>query len=349
MSADKPNVGQQFEQLPLYSHEESSWPPAKEPHMMSPEEFETHPDTVFHASYRRLPEPGETYRSNFNGIHAGTEQSALERISTMGPFKPELVVSPEKAPNADQQEKEEQNLHRYAEGLRADQGRYDPPRAVVHALNLKRYGVQNLDNPLSDWEANGLGRGELDAGPVAYKNEVEDKSSVSVVMKGKNFGPLSHRQYVDEAVKHGKWDEVHPTTKAAYRDGSLGMQTTTPEEMTKKFDDQDIHSQHSEGLFPYVDITRSDSSRPVSREELDQIAGPYGDDDDADAPSNRYDRVNQRYMKLNNIQDRSNWDQDSDVAERLAHVTVADLPTSKPRLSELGDLRRGRQFAGVTP
>jgi len=351
------NVGQQFEQLPLYSHEESSWPPAKEPHMMSPEEFENDPHTVFHASYKRLPREGETYRSTYRGIHAGTEQAALERIANLrshhGGYSAHQMVLPELAPNADQQAREEQDLEGHARALRADRGMYDPPRAVVQAVNLKRYGVDNLTKPFSDSEANK--RAEFDK-PFAYTNAVEDPSSMSVVIPKRNPGPLTHEHYVDEAISQGRESEVHPTTMAMYKSGHLGMDVVDPDQVAKQLEENDLYNQHSDGLFPYETGHAENGKRVVdrllSREDVKNIAGVYGDDkelDAADHESSPWQRFSKRVSYINQASQRANLSGDSAAADEIYQIDRATQPAKSDRLSERGDLRRGRQFTEVTP
>jgi hypothetical protein len=285
-------VSRQFEQMEMFPdhkfEEQPLW-------RMSPTQFENHPQTVFHASYRTLPPRGERLDiesqtgalmhtgSDYPGLHAGTEQAALERAASvsrgtyedatllrdMSRFTPEDV----KAARADH----------------TDPREVPRPSMVMHPLNVSanppRSGYRgDVDHPLEDPDANDSSAWTSGKHPMAYENSAEDKHSLSVVFP--QLGTVSHSDYVDAALARGESkSKMHPLTRHLYETGRLDNFRRIAEEdidQVRSHDEQHRDA-HNEGLFPFQAVPQVpqltvtgrwfhtgqwDHARLLSREEV---------------------------------------------------------------------------------
>lgn len=232
-------VGKQFEQLPLFGDHI----PSLQPHQMSPERFSDDPMTVFHSSFLRNPTAHHYPSDEHPGFHAGTEQSALERIAVKGPYFP--------GSNHD-------------DALLADPVNR---RSAVHRYHLR--SVDRLDNPMSDEEANDRDVVHFLKSPTAYRNIHEDEGSLSVVAPTPMRLGARQSEFVGAAIQEGRKHEVHPRTLALYEKGVLDTYDLHDPETAQKQVWRDAAS--SDRLFPYQ--VRS-TKRPVSREEIAEHASP---------------------------------------------------------------------------
>lgn len=330
----------QGEQLRLYSPEEYNFPRLKEPHEMSPEEFRNDPDTVFHANYLAFPQPGKkpAWMGQYHGIHAGTEQAAMERAAGMPPFYGDGVKT------------RKRGIDPYSLAADGQRGR----SMVVHALNLRPYNIENLDNPVSDAAGNDK-MATLGGVIRAYKNVAEDKGSTSVVIPEKIPGPMTHSHFVDAAIKAGLGHQVHPETMMAYQAGDLDtyQKTSGPEAMEVTRGARDS----SPSLFPYVNQVTGSLH---SREEVARMAGRDPDDPSiytdvtAQTPAARYNfgQTLAKEAKENTQQDYFENQSDENLrtalsASHLAPVGESLYQQPKVRISNRGDIRKGRQFDGI--
>lgn len=322
-------LGSQFTDVPLFTEEEH---PTRriEPHQMSPEQFRAHPDTVFHATYQPLPDVGTSYEhpsqnGGYTGVHTGTEQSALERLAGLGPWRSD--------PHGWKDSPEGESV-----------------KATLHALNLSRYGIDRIDDPISDVAANDLSNVKSMQRPTAYKNDYEDKHSLSVIIP-RIPGPVTHSDFVKEAIDNGRRHEVHPRTLALYDRGLLEPKVhytearslvagTTPED-------------HAGGLFPFVlknknaksetlasretvtkDIRRGFPTTMNAREvhSSERVAHYEDSTRDRSTFAATYNRV----MGAHAMANRTSADQ---IYEGLPY-----MPMVQERVSEHGDIRRGRDL-----
>ena len=326
-------------QLPLYTPEEHEFPRLKEPHEMSPEEFRNHPDTVFHANYMKFPNPGEKneWAYGFSGIHAGTEQAAAERAAVLGRYRGMNTAS----------------------SIIADQEGYQTrgePKIVMHALHLGPYDVKHLDNPISDGEANQV---HAPLGPHirAYENEHEDDGSTSVVMPPTPPGPMTHSQYVDAAIEAGKGRQMHPETKMAHEAGVLDTYVKTSSEEAAKAVFPGKARSNQPSLFPFSTIWGPHHAQQMihSREEVAKLAGTDPNSRDlysdvnASSPHEAIEHLGDNLFeaKVHSDIDWENPDNNNKALGKLMSMGVNTEYRGTQRVSDRGDLRRGRQFRDV--
>jgi hypothetical protein len=258
-------IGKQFEQPGLFPEHEAGIKGS--PATQTPEEFRDDPDTVFHASYVKIPRDSRIMREH-PGLHAGTYQSALERALSYG--KPYNDLDPE---------------------TRADGHEFDDPanaKIVVHPLSLRANPLPKGDEygstsrPTSDWDANDESVLARHKGPFAYENAAEDEGSLSVVWPRDSVPDNLHQsEWVHDAVREnaraGRPPHygIHPRTYAMYTSGTLdNYDQHTHREITKSLHPQSSLEQHNGGLYPYQlydrearGLDRTRSVRLASREE----------------------------------------------------------------------------------
>lgn len=313
---------------------------------MSPEEFRNHPDTVFHANYMKFPAPGEKneWSEGFSGIHAGTEQAATERAAVLGRYRGMNTAS----------------------SIIADQEGYQTrgePKIVMHALHLGPYDVKHLDDPISDGEANQV-HAPLEPHIRAYHNEHEDEGSTSVVMPPSTRGPMTHSQYVDAAIQAGKGRQMHPETKMAHEAGVLDtyVKTSSEEAAQKVF--PGVAQIHQPSLFPFATEwgTHPTQKRLHSREEVATLAGmdpnsrKLYSDVTASSPHEAIEHLKanlawaifrQGNGGTSDVDSMENPNNNKKALGKLMSMGVNTEYRGKLRVSDRGDLRRGRQFRDV--
>ena len=189
----------------------------KEPHQMSPTEFISHPDTLYHSSIRPNIDAFEgDYGSDADPspfllerrLHAGTELAALQRAHQHMPYQNSGASSDD-------------------EDYGTDEPYYD--YAHIHAVHVPKNDFDNrTTTPVSDTTANS--DRETKNKNLYYNNDFEDTSSLSVVANkahGNEVPAYTHSDYVAQAIANGKGHEVHPTTMAMYNSGALSRPLDT--------------------------------------------------------------------------------------------------------------------------
>jgi hypothetical protein len=352
-----PPASKQFEQLDMFPdhkfEEQPLW-------RMSPTQFENHPQTVFHASYRALPPRGERLDietanggirhtgSDYPGLHAGTEQAALERATTVAsrPYEDSVLM---------------QDMTRFTpddvKAARADHT--DPrevsrPSLVMHPLNVSdrppSEGLGSVEYPMSDPDANDAAAWPTRRGPMIYENTSEDKKSLSVVFP--QLGTVSHSDYVDAALARGESkSKLHPLTRHLYETGRLdNFRHITQEDMDQvRSHDEQHRDAHNEGLFPFEAVPQMpkvnlsgrsytagqfENARLLSREEVFHGAAldrSYAED--------------ALQMVKNGVDHNSvratGRDEDNKPVDTHAKIEQVLVPIGKrERVSTRGDLRR---------
>jgi hypothetical protein len=92
--------------------------------------------------------------------------------------------------------------------------------------------------------------------------------------------------------------------------------------------------------------------RLLSREDVKDVVGMYGDDHELEAADHEPDawkRLSKRLSYVDQAHRRANMGGDSAVSDEIYQLEASTQPKNKTRLSDRGDLRRGRQFSEVTP
>lgn len=159
-----------------------------EPHQMSPQQFAEHKHAVFHSTH--LADPLNLDKRS--SIHVGTLAAAMERHGATGLQGGEMP------------------------GWTTD--------ANIHVYHLKPTAEERITE-IDDSDANLLGSWDpkhSDSPVHYYQNLVEDVSSTSAVVRDPSR-LKSQSQFVEEAIRNGKVDEVHPFTMAKHLTGTLGV------------------------------------------------------------------------------------------------------------------------------
>lgn len=191
----------------------------KAPHEMSPEEFAAHPYAVFHGTTRPEavldrygnrydPETGE-YQER-PPMHAGTKRAAVDRVRHTSVTQPKeddetwsTVGHPAKIYTMWAIPKKKELGIKYVDELHAGGRKIDPDTGLA---NIETVGHNEDD------AANTLGY---------YRNAAEDARSISTATRAPEQRYKLQSDYVREAVKAGKENEVHPHTLALYNQGKL--------------------------------------------------------------------------------------------------------------------------------
>ena len=288
-----PEVGKQFKQMSLFP--ESSVPKGG-PAFQSPEEFRDDPRTVFHASYRKVPDYGDegSFNSSYPGIHAGTYQSALERAGAHGHFDPYRTRAEHRADNS---ARGEMNPHIVVQPLSTRGANFPAPDSTVNG---------SVANPLTDDEANRADIVKSAKGARAYANTAEDIGHLSVVYPSRpeflRQSDWVRAQRNDNYVNNRPKDQgIHPRTAAMYNEGRLDnydMKTWTDVKKDTSVQESE-HARHDGGLFPYVENTRHDpppgvsafprwKQRYMSREEMAGVEAAHGSTNSKDTHPDTY-------------------------------------------------------------
>ena len=269
--------GKQFEQMGLFPKDSV---PQGGPAFQSPEEFRDDPRTVFHASYRKIPEPGESLPSSYPGIHSGTYQSALERAGAHGHFDPYTTPHQERADNSRRGEVN--------------------PHIVMQPLSTRGIPIPegndlgSVGNPMTDDEANNATIVKNAKSARTYTNNAEDIGKLSVVFPSRpdlmRQGDWVRKQRNENYQSGAPKDQgIHPRTSAMYDAGILdNYDMRTREQVRAETDPQTTdHHLHDGGLFPYTESTKRPPTDPndvwpkwdqrlMSREELSGISKQFG-------------------------------------------------------------------------
>ena len=194
----------------------------KAPHEMSPEEFAAHPYAVFHGTTSpdsvtdRRHEKLDVNTGELRPavMHAGTKQSAVDRIRHkyfLTSFDPETALSdrqgnPAKVYTMWAIPKKKEIGVNYADSLATN---HDDP--YPHDIYTGRPSIEIIGRTGDD-KNKSLGY---------YRNEAEDKGSVSLGTRRPDVRFKLQAEYVKEAIDAGKENEVHPRTLALYKQGHL--------------------------------------------------------------------------------------------------------------------------------
>jgi len=320
-----------MERSPQFSLLDDSHPALRRrrPAEMSPEEFRDHPDTVFHSSAHPFPKTTADIVSVFPGIHAGTEQAALE-IAANRPYRGDDLDSLLNADPAD-----------------TVNTMY---RINTHDNPLPTHGWGSLDEPASDASANSKNILK-EPHPVAYHNEHEDEDRLSVVFP-ERYKHMLQGDYVATALKTG--EPVHPRTKAMYDMGNLDdHDKVTSEQAEQMIDYPEKYVNHEQpSMFPftstYKDYRRHTSgSRLVSREEIGSAIRETNPNHGVTSlegfPYHDLHTGRAMHHVTTNAANENTYA--DPTAEKYDHVSVAY--GRPPRVSDRGDVGRSRQFKDV--
>ena len=341
-------VEEQPDQLGLFPEPERRFPSLAE---MSPDQFANHPNTVFHSSYYKDPRSDTLVRDHI-GFHAGTEQSALERARSIGEFKPSYWD--QVTPLADTSSEP-------AVARARAQGRtsVSEPRIGLHKFNLER--IDNLDSPISDGASNSRIRDFPH--PTAYVNEIEDPDSLSVRLDDMSQA-RTHSEVVRQALESGLDESrLHPLTRHLYRSGNLDAPELLTRNRIKSLiqTPADIYDQHGGGLFPYRLHTDSGSNL-LSREETSRLATlaaqdgsetsskmlplPAGADSKPKTAEQHTDDLYRNEYGGSALFSLAAAELNKDPRTQNAHIYTfgGSHAPMQMRVSERGDIRRGRQF-----
>jgi FtsZ-interacting cell division protein ZipA len=169
---------------------------------------------------------------------------------------------------------------------------------------------------------------------------------------------MTHSQYVDAAAKAGKGRLMHPETKMAHEAGTLDTYVKTSSEEASKdvFPGQASINQPS--LFPFATTwgPHPTQKRLHSREEVAKLAGmdPSSRDLYADVTASSPHEANE-HLKANlaeaqvhaEIDAEENPNNNNKALGKLMSMGVNTEYRGTQRVSDRGDLRRGRQFRDV--
>jgi len=209
-------------------------PPVKEPHQMTPDEFDSHPYAVFHASRasaRELAERpfvggtdswGSRYDPEVQPLHAGTERAALERAAS-GFYSGD-----------DHGRNSPWKMHTFwavpsKEEVQRGAQYFDDHRVPISVFN-KVQKLERAQKPRIASVGNTSDSRNTPENPEAYAdhlgyyvNGVEDIGSISMATRRPDTRYQTHADFVRKAIANGKGDEVHPLTMAMYKQGKLSQ------------------------------------------------------------------------------------------------------------------------------
>lgn len=164
--------------------------PMAEPHQQTQEQFAGDARTWWHGRYQHPDMQTMHYNRETQGkpgvgggIHVGSKQSALDRVTALG--------RPKTRPHPHSGEDEAQWVSR---GF--------PVRPAAPTVNTPD---RPINDQWDDWYQLPDERGEY------YRNQVEDQGNLSMRFPGPH-SVMNHRQFVEQAVKQGK--DVHPVIAA---------------------------------------------------------------------------------------------------------------------------------------
>jgi hypothetical protein len=179
-----------------------------QPHQMTPTEFANHPYAVFHGSDVAM----ESVRQTNPQIHVGSDSAAIQRAGSRThkadstPALNTLWHVPENVPNA---------TRVYTEGpAHATSSEYSitPGSSKPNRESRRPAGVNN----------------------VYYNNDFEDAGSTSLSIQDASR-LKSQSDFVEDAIRSGKANEVHPLTMAKHIAGTLGIDEVTKEMAQRRF------------------------------------------------------------------------------------------------------------------
>jgi hypothetical protein len=232
---------------------------------MTPDEFDSHPYAVFHASRANANELAErpflgtdrNYRDpEVQPMHVGTEKSAVERAGSAF-YAPDNQnrTSPWKMHTfwAVPRKEEIQRGAQYFDDHRVPLSVYEKKQKPRIATIGNTHDSSNApDNP--EAYADHLGY---------YVNGIEDLGSVSMATRRPDTRYQTHADFVRKAIDSGKGDEVHPLTMAMYKQGKLsqGREITEDEAMKARRTSNAYMNSMSGNDIKYEEIERQEGRR----------------------------------------------------------------------------------------
>jgi hypothetical protein len=240
-------------------------PQIKEPHQMTPDEFDSHPYAVFHASRASASELAErpflgtdrNYRDpEVQPMHVGTEKSAVERAGSAF-YAPDNQnrTSPWKMHTfwAVPRKEEIQRGAQYFDDHRVPLSVYEK-KQKPRVGNIGKTYDSNNDPGDPEAFADHLGY---------YVNGIEDLGSVSMATRRPDTRYQTHADFVRKAIDSGKGDEVHPLTMAMYKQGKLsqGREITEDEAMHARRTSKNYLSNMSTLDTKYEELERQENRR----------------------------------------------------------------------------------------
>lgn len=239
-------------------------PQVKEPHQMTPDEFDSHPYAVFHASRASAGELAERpfVGSNYPAppivqpMHVGTEKSAVERAgSSFYAPDDQHRTSPWKMHTfwAVPRKEEIQRGAQYFDDHRVPPSVYlknKKPRIATIGDTRDASGAPEDPESFADH----LGY---------YVNGIEDLGSVSMATRRPDTRYQTHADFVRKAIESGKGDEVHPLTMAMYKQGKLsqGREITEDEAMKARRTSSAYLNTMSGNDIKYEELERQEGRR----------------------------------------------------------------------------------------
>jgi hypothetical protein len=205
---------------------------------MTPEEFSSAPNAVFHTAhgYRNNDILGERAmegrRLDFEArlghsphVHVGTEQAALENGSRSVGYDHDDedehgVQRPPRLHTFHYTAQPGDNFHRHNDGevyTKPEYGNTHPDELAekFSDYDSDRAGIAGDFDPKYEYSHD-----VHDKPALFYKNHGEDAGSISISVADTSR-LKSHGDYVREAIMNGKGDEVHPVTMHMFKEGRL--------------------------------------------------------------------------------------------------------------------------------
>ena len=225
-----------------------------QPHQMTPTEFANHPYAVFHGSDVAM----QSVRESNPQIHVGSDAAAIQRGgtrnwgSTSTAALNTLWHVPENVPNA---------TRVYNEGpAHATSTEYSitPGSSAPSKESRRPAGVKN----------------------VYYKNDFEDAGSTSLSIQDASR-LKSQSDFVEDAIRNGKANEVHPLTMAKHIAGTLGIDEITKEMAQRRFSSPTAEWQKTTnqvflpGLEPGGELDSTRQPRSLDDAEITAGAKPF--------------------------------------------------------------------------
>lgn len=189
----------------------------KQPHQMSPDEFNLHPSAVFHGTWlpdndvfdlRRRNPTGAGWGLNdwdvYEKVHLGTFRSAVDRMH-------ETIRWDPKGTNGDVKP------------------RPDHAIGTIHSFWQTPHNVALGGVMAASDDPNPEDMAHFMPGSMWYRNQNEDYPNLSFATDEPEDHLKSQADFVKEAIAQGKIKEVHPETLKRYKAGTLGKMRVTVE------------------------------------------------------------------------------------------------------------------------
>lgn len=209
--------------------------PRLQPHQASPEQFRRLPGILWHGNYSQSgPDRDPNTEIEFNsrrhdnyqsaGVHAGSRRAAMDALDMWGPYSHGYALGRTGRPDSDMEERAARErggrhgfLHpvlpdpsRIAKGNNFDEGEDWTP--AVARVN------QRLVRETEDAGEWNLRESDVQRG-LRYTNTSEHPGTTSTLIP--TGSPMTHEDYVRQAIRDGRAHEVHPLTMDLFKRGLL--------------------------------------------------------------------------------------------------------------------------------